>query len=69
MDVNLADEQGLVVTQAVTALVGHPVVVVTSTDNVALSHAELTACGARAFVSKDRLAAADLQHLFSPPDT
>ena len=68
LDVHLPDGNGLAVTRVLAELSGAPVVVLTSTDASA-SAAALAACGARAFVAKDRLVEADLSGLFRPVTT
>jgi two-component system nitrate/nitrite response regulator NarL len=69
LDLNLPDRDGLSVTRALARRPDAPSVVLTSTDAAGYPEAALTACGARAFVMKDRLAEADLLRLFSPADT
>ena len=65
LDVHLPDEDGLAVTRALTGLSAPPVVVLTSSDAFWRS-AAFSACGARAFVAKERLVEADLSGLFRP---
>ena len=65
LDVHLPDQDGPAVSQVLTNSPGGPVVVLTSTDAFAGSAAALAACGARAFVAKERLVSADLSRLFS----
>jgi two-component system nitrate/nitrite response regulator NarL len=64
LDVHLPDRDGLAVTRVLTSLSGAPVVVLTSTDAFVASAAALAACGARAFVTKERLVEANLSGLF-----
>ena len=64
LDVHLPDQDGPAVSQVLTGLPRAPVVVLTSTDALAGSAAALAACGARAFVAKERLVSADLSGLF-----
>ena len=45
-----------------------PAMVLTSTDVPAWDTADIAACGARAFVRKDRLGVTDLAGLFSAAD-
>ena len=45
---------------------GAPSIVLTSTAALGDMEADLVACGARAFVAKDRLVDADLPRLFGP---
>jgi two-component system nitrate/nitrite response regulator NarL len=69
LDVGLPDRDGLAVTRAVADRPHPPAVVLTSTDACGFPAAVLAACGARAFVAKDRLVGADLRRLFSPAGT
>jgi CheY-like chemotaxis protein len=69
LDVNLPDRDGLSVTRALAGRVGGPSIVLTSMDAFHYPDAVLVASGARAFVAKDRLVAADLLRLFSPAGT
>jgi CheY-like chemotaxis protein len=69
LDVNLPDRDGLSVTRALAGRSGAPSVVLTSMDALRYPDAVLVACGARAFVAKEKLVAADLLRLFSPAGT
>jgi CheY-like chemotaxis protein len=69
LDVNLPDRDGLSVTRALVGRSGAPSIVLTSTDAIAHPDATVAACGARAFVVKERLVDADLLRLFSPAGT
>lgn len=69
LDVNLPDRSGIDVARALTARAGGPTIVLTSTDATGFSDEALAACGARAFVAKDRLSRVDLGALFSPAGT
>lgn len=64
LDVHLPDRDGLDVTRVLADLSGAPVVVLTSSDAISGSDAALAACGARAFVPKERLVEVDLSGLF-----
>ena len=66
LDVNLPDHDGLSVTRALAGRPDTPSIVLTSTDAIGFPAAALAECGARAFVAKDRLVAADLLGLFGP---
>ena len=69
LDVNLPDHTGICVSRTLTAQVGAPTVVLTSTDSSGLTDGALAECGARAFVLKDRLPRVDLRSLFSAAGT
>jgi two-component system nitrate/nitrite response regulator NarL len=69
LDVHLPDHDGLCVTRTLTAHHDAPAIVLTSTDATGCTPEELAACGARAFVLKDRLPTADLHSLFSAVGT
>jgi CheY-like chemotaxis protein len=69
LDVNLPDRDGLSVTRALAARADPPMIVLTSTDAIGYPDTTLAACGARAFVVKERLVEADLWRLFNPADT
>ena len=64
LDINLPDGDGMAVSRALAARSGAPAVVLTSSETIGDDDA--VACGARAFVAKDRLVEADLLGLFSP---
>jgi CheY-like chemotaxis protein len=66
LDVNLPDRDGLSVTRELTGRAGGPWIVLTSMDTLGDPEATVAACGARAFVAKERLVEADLLRLFSP---
>jgi two-component system nitrate/nitrite response regulator NarL len=68
LDVNLPDRDGLSVTRTLLGGSDAPTVVLTSTDALGYPPALLAACGARAFVAKERLVEADLLRLFGPVD-
>ena len=57
---------GLSVTRALAGRPDSPSIVLTSVDALGFPDAVLADCGARAFVTKERLVAADLLRLFSP---
>jgi two-component system nitrate/nitrite response regulator NarL len=63
LDVHLPDRDGLSVTRALAGRSDPPSIVLGDPD------AALAACGARAFVVKERLVEADLLRLFSPAGT
>jgi CheY-like chemotaxis protein len=69
LDVNLPDRDGLSVTRELTARSGGPSIVLTSMDALGDTEATLAACGALAFVAKERLVETDLLRLFSPAGT
>jgi two-component system nitrate/nitrite response regulator NarL len=69
LDVNLPDRDGLSVTRALAGRSDAPSIVLTSIDALGYPDAVLTACGARAFVAKERLVEADLPRLLSPAGT
>ena len=69
LDVNLPDRDGLSVTRELTARSGGPSIVLTSMDALGDPEATLAACGALAFVAKERLVETDLLRLFSPAGT
>jgi two-component system nitrate/nitrite response regulator NarL len=69
LDVNLPDRDGLSVTRALVGRSDAPSIVLTSMDALRDPDTALAACGARAFVAKERLAEADLLRLFSPAGT
>jgi CheY-like chemotaxis protein len=69
LDVHLPDRDGLSVTRALAGRSDPPSIVLTSTDVLGDPDAALAACGARAFVVKERLVEADLLRLFSPAGT
>jgi len=66
LDVNLPDRDGLSVTRELTGRPGGPWIVLTSMDTLGDPEATVAACGARAFVAKERLVETDLLRLFSP---
>jgi CheY-like chemotaxis protein len=68
LDVNLPDRDGLSITAALGGRSATPSIVLTSSDATRVPPAALAACGARAFVAKDRLVEADLLGLFSRGD-
>jgi CheY-like chemotaxis protein len=69
LDVNLPDRDGLSVTRELTGRSGGPSIVLTSMDALRDPEATLAACGALAFVAKERLVETDLLRLFSPAGT
>jgi CheY-like chemotaxis protein len=69
LDVNLPDRDGLSVTRELTGGSGGPSIVLTSMDALGDPEATAAACGARAFVTKERLVETDLLRLFSPAGT
>jgi len=69
LDVNLPDRDGLSVTRELTGGADGPSVVLTSMDALGDAEAAAAACGARAFVTKERLVETDLLRLFSPAGT
>ncbi len=65
IDVHLAGHDGRCLAYALSREDPAPAMVLTSTDAPAWEAAEIEACGARAFVRKDRLGVTDLAGLFS----
>ena len=55
------------VSRTLTAQAVAPVVVLTSTDSTGFTDGALAACGARAFVPKERLPRVDLRSLLGAP--
>jgi CheY-like chemotaxis protein len=68
IDVNLAGHDGRCLAYALSKENPAPTMVLTSTDTLACAGDDVQACGAVAFVSKDRLGATDLAGLFSSAD-
>jgi DNA-binding NarL/FixJ family response regulator len=66
VDVGLPDGDGLALARQLTALPWRPRVVLTSTDPDAASADDVRAYGAGAFVPKDDLPNARLEHLLAP---
>lgn len=69
LDINLPDSDGICIARTLTSRPGAPAIVLTSTDSTGYTDRALAACGARAFVPKDRLPRADLHTLFSAAGT
>jgi CheY-like chemotaxis protein len=65
IDVNLAGHDGRCLAYILSREDPVPAMVLTSTDTLACGPAEVEACGAVAFVRKDRLGVTDLAGLFS----
>jgi DNA-binding NarL/FixJ family response regulator len=63
VDVDLPDGDGIELAGVLAALPWGPRVVLTSVDPDAAAPDEVRRCGARAFLSKDKLASGTLQHL------
>ena len=68
IDVHLAGHDGRCLAYALSREDPVPAMVLTSTDVPAWDAADIEACGARAFVPKDRLGVTDLAGLFSSAD-
>jgi DNA-binding NarL/FixJ family response regulator len=64
VDIDLPDGDGIELAGALTALPWQPRVVLTSVDPDAAAPEEVRRSGARAFLSKDKLANGGLLHLF-----
>lgn len=64
VDIDLPDGDGITLAGALTALPWSPHVVLTSVDPDAAAPEEVRRCGARAFLSKDKLANGGLLQLF-----
>lgn len=65
IDLHLDGSNGVTLAQALSRQTEPPRIVLTSTDANVLLPGHVAACGAIAFVAKDRLATADLDALFS----
>jgi two-component system response regulator DesR len=68
LDVNLPGADGIAVARALAAVCPAASIVLTSAEVEDIPAAELTRCGAAAFVPKDELAAADLARWFGPDE-
>jgi DNA-binding NarL/FixJ family response regulator len=67
VDVGLPDGDGITLAHHLTALPWRPRVVLISSDHEAASPDDVRECGAGAFLPKEDLATAALEHLLGPP--